>query len=282
MPAILSRLTLVFMVSLLLIVPALRPAAADDLSDAYFLPELFEIMAEEGRRSALADGATPLQGQAFDEFERDIERIYRPEAMRLQFMHNLNAELESAPEVIADALDFASTDLGQRVLRLEISARAALLDDEVDDIARMALQEARSTRAEAAKAGRLAMVRERIEVNDLIDLNVSLGLNTSYAYYRGMMAENAVNDLSAEQLLYLVWAQEPAIRIEIEDWSESYFLLAYQPLSDTELREYIDYVASPLAQSFNRAMFRAFDATFNEISQTVGRALGRRLNAEEL
>ncbi len=282
MPAVLPRLALVFMACLLLVAPALRPAAADNLSDAYLLPELFEIMAEEGRNSALADGATPLQGQAFAEFERAIDRIYRPDEMRAQFVDNLRAELEDAPEVIADALEFAATELGQRVLRLEISARAALLDDEVDEVARAALEDARGRNADAAKAARLDMVRERIEVNDLIELNVSLGLNTSYAYYRGMMAENAVNDLNAEQLLYLVWAQEPAIRIEIEDWSESYFLLAYQPLSDAELQAYIDYVATPLAQRFNRAMFRAFDTTFGEISEAVGRALGQRLNGEEL
>jgi hypothetical protein len=97
-----------------------------------------------------------------------------------------------------------------------------------------------------------------------------------------MMAEDAASDLSADQVLYLVWAQEPSIRLDVEDWSESYFLLAYAPLTEEELQTYIDYVSTPLGQAFNRALFQAFDTVFSDISKSVGRALGRRLNAEEL
>jgi uncharacterized protein YukE len=257
-------------------------AAADDLARAYLLPELFEIMAEEGLQSVMADGVTTLEGSALAQFQNDVAQIYRAEQMEADFTAHLSAELEGQPDVVQDALDFANTDLGRKVLRLEVSARKALLDPEVDDIARMALIQARDARPDSDRARRLDLVRARIEANDLIELNVSLGLNTSYAYYAGMMAEDAANELSAEQVLYLVWAQETSIRMEVEDWSESYFLLAYAPLSEEELQTYIDYVSTPLGQAFNRALFQAFDTVFSDISKSVGRALGRRLNAEEL
>lgn len=259
-----------------------RPAQAEDLSRALLLPELFGIMAIEGRSSVLADGSTPLQGRALEQFAQDVERIYQPERMLAEFLRVLDAELADAPEVRADALEFAASDLGRRILRLELAAREALLDDDVDMLARMALDDARAGMAGEDGFQRLKQVRARVDANELVELNVSLGLNTSFAYYRGMLAENAVHGMSSDMLLQLVWAQEPEIRADIEDWIESYFLMTYQPLSAPDMQDFVEYVGTPLAQEFNRAMFRAFDKVFSEISFQVGRALGRRLNVEEL
>ncbi len=282
MPSSLFQTARLVLSSLVILLSLARFAAAEDLSRAYLLPELFEIMAAEGRNSVLTEGAVPLEGRALADFERDVSRIYDQQTMHDAFLASLMAEVAATPEVLQDALEFAGTDLGKRVLRLEISARDALLDDEVDEIARLALYDAREARTDTAASDRLAMIRERVDVNDLVELNVSLGLNTSYAYYQGMMSENAVNGLDSEQLLFLVWAQEPEIRADIEDWIESYFMMAYKPLSDDELEAYIEYASTPLAQAFNRAMFRAFETLFNKISLDVGRALGRRLNVEDI
>lgn len=259
-----------------------RPAQANDLARALLMPELFEIMADEGRKSVLADGATPLQGRALEQFTSDVERIYQSERMLAEFVTALEAELAATPEARADALDFAASDLGRRVLQLEVAARQALLDDDVDMLARMALEDARAGLSGEDGFQRLEQVRARIDANELVELNVSLGLNTSFAYYRGMLAENAVYGMSSEMLLQLVWAQEPEIRADIEDWIESYFLMTYQPLDAADMQDFVVYVGTPLAQEFNRAMFRAFDTVFSEISYQVGRALGRRLNVEEL
>ena len=278
----LSQFLILPVLALCVAVLAPRPAVASDLSDAFLLPELFDIMAEEGRASMLADGATPLQGSALRAFQDDVAAIYTADRMLAAFLTEMEKELSSRPDVRADALDFAATDAGKQILQLEIAARQALLEDEIDEMARMTLLEAREAARDSAMAARLDLVRQRIDANDLIELNVSLGLNTSFAYYRGMMAENAVQGLSADMLLQLVWAQEPAIRADIEDWIESYFLMAYQPLSTDEMEAFVAYVATPLAQDFNRAMFRAFDTVFSEISLQVGHALGRRLSIEEL
>ena len=278
----LSQFLILPVLALCLAVLAPRPAVASDLSEAFLLPELFDIMAEEGRASVLADGATPLQGSALRAFQDDVAAIYTADRMLAAFLTEMEKELSSRPDVRADALDFAATDAGKQILQLEIAAREALLQDEIDEMARMTLLEARQGNRDTAKVARLDLVRQRIAANDLIELNVSLGLNTSFAYYRGMMAENAVQGLSSEMLLQLVWAQEPAIRADIEDWIESYFLMAYQPLAEDQMQDYVAYVSTPLAQEFNRAMFRAFDTVFSEISLQVGRALGRRLNIEEL
>lgn len=257
----------------------IRAEGLEALSDAFLLPELFEIMAEEGRQSVLADEA---QAGASGSMIARIEAIYEPERMRRAFEAALAAELGARPDLIADALDFARTDLGARVMRLEISARAALLEDEIDLVAREVLFKVREGTAPRAQMERFAKVQERIAANDLVELNVSLGLNTSYAYYRGLLAEDAAAGLSADMLLELVWAQEPDIRADIEDWIESYFLLAYRPLPPEEMEALLDYVRTPLAIEFNRALFRAFDTVFSEISYQVGVATGQEMWIEDL
>ena len=125
-------------------------------------------------------------------------------------------------------------------------------------------------------------MRDRIAVNDLIELNVSLGLNTSLAYYTGMVDAGWRAGMGGADLLTLVWAQEQAIRDDVTDWAESYFLLAYQPLNAEEMQAYIDHAASPDGDAFNRAMFRAFDAVFGDISHRLGAAMAAQMQQDTL
>ncbi|MCC5958439.1 MAG: hypothetical protein JJU08_03775 [Rhodobacteraceae bacterium] len=276
------RACIIVLVCATALLPFLRTAHANDLSEAFLLPELFEVMAAEGRTAIGEEGAAPLSSRELDIWRTELAGIYDTDQMLAAFVDALEQALEPMPDVRDDAIRFATTELGQRIMRLEVSARAALLDDEVDEMARLALLDARASLQDTDGAHRLAMIRDRIAVNDLIELNVSLGMNTSYAYYRGMLAEGASAGYSAEDLLNLVQAMQPDIRRDVVDWIESYFLMAYQPLSDAELQDYIDYSASPQGVAFNRAMFQAFDAVFVGLSGRVGRALGRILGSDTL
>lgn len=257
-----------------------RTAHATELADAYLLPELFDIMAQEGRQASRTDPDLPQDPAAQAQWSRTIARIYDAARMEAEFTEALEDRL--APEVREKALDFAQSDLGRRILQLEVSARLALLADEVDSAAQDTLLRARRAPQDSDQAIRLALVRDRIAANDLIELNVSLGLNTSLAYYRGMAEEGWMAGMAGADLLALVWAQEEAIRNDIVTWAESYFLMAYQPLSPEEMAEYIDHARSPEGDAFNRAMFRAFDDVFVDISRQVGAALARQLQQDTL
>jgi hypothetical protein len=281
MVRVLGRLLSVLLLGLLVTAPH-RATASDDLAQAYMLPELFQIMADEGIASLREEGAGLLSDFELSEWIAYLPRLYDAQAMQANFIAELEARLASQPDIRASALDFARSELGQRVLMLEITARQALLSDEIDTMAREYLSDARAQTARPAIAARLSQVRDRIAANDLVELNVSLGLNTSYAYYMGMLEEDATGGMGESVLLQMVWGQESAIRSDVTDWIESYFLLAYQPLSDSDLQQLIDYSASAEGDAFNRAMFMAFDKVFVQISRDVGRALGRRLNAEPL
>lgn len=277
-----GRTLVQLMLLLLVLIAPARGAVAQSVADLYLFDDLFPIMSTEGITSSTAEGVTPLDPSEMGLWRATVERIYDAERMQAAFSSVLDTELQARPDVWAHAIDFAETDLGMQVLRLEISARQALLDDAVDEFARAALAEAREARAGSPLAERLALVRERIAVNNLVELNVSLGLNTTFAYYLGMLEEAAMPGMTEQEIAPLVWAQEADIRADVEDWIESYFLLAYQPLSDEELQSYIAHCASAEGDAFNKMMFTAFEQVFVDISRQVGAALGRALQAQPL
>jgi hypothetical protein len=255
-------------------------ARANTLAETYLLPELFDIMAEEGRKASVTALDAPQDMSAQAQWARTIARIYDADRMEADFTRALENAL--APNVRNAALEFAESDLGQRIMQLEVTARRALLSDEIDEAARQALMQARDAAPDSPQAQLLARVRQRIAVNDLVELNVSLGLNTSLAYYSGMAEEGWMAGMAGSDLLALVWAQEDAIREDIVTWAEAYFLMAYQPLSDAEMTAYIAHASSPEGDAFNRAMFRAFDAVFVDISRRVGAALARQMQQDTL
>jgi len=280
-----SRLNIqlrILLLSLLLAFGSTRSAVSADLADLYFFEELFPIMAAEGIASSGDENATPLDRSELGQWRSDLARIYDASRMQQSFTDVLNSALAGRDDIIRDATEFGQSSLGERVLKLEVSARAALLDDAIDDMARQALLDARAAPAQSELGQRLALVRERVAVNDLVELNVSLGLNTSYAYYTGMLSETELPGLGPQDVLSLVWEQENDIRTDVTDWIESYFLMAYQPLSTEDMRAYIDWSGSAYGDAFNRAMFRAFDAVFVDISSQVGTALGRALSGQSL
>lgn len=276
------HLAKIALVVLLVALMPVRFAQAQSIPELYLFDDLFPIMASEGINSAGSEEATPLDPTELARWRAELARIYDADRMQAGFVAVIDEGLAGRDDIAQDAIDFAMSELGTRVLRLEISAREALLDDAVDEMARFALSEARAADPDTTLAKRLALVRERIAVNDLIELNVSLGMNTSFAYYAGMLSEADVPGMTMQDVLALVWAQEEDIRADVEDWIESYFLMAYQPLSDAELQQYILHSGSDLGDAFNRVMFRAFDSVFVDISKQVGAALGRAMSAQSL
>ena len=79
-----------------------------------------------------------------------------------------------------------------------------------------------------------------------------------------------------------VWAQEDEIRESTEDWINAFVALAYQPLGDSALKDYISFSESDAGQSFNNALFRAFDDMFATTSRKTGEALARFLTSEDI
>lgn len=276
-PAFLTRAALaVFMLLTLPALPALADDRMDRLFDALQVDDVMQVMAEEGDAYAavIASDLFPEGGGA--QWERDVARIYDVARMRALMENGFGAGLSDA--TYDRVLQFYESDLGRRVTELELSARRALLDKEVE----AAAIEAYEAMVQAENPV-LDPLRRYVEANDLVDENVVGGLNSNVAFYRGLVDGGAFPfEMTDEQILADVWGQEAEIREETIEWIYSYLAMAYHPLSEDEMRAYIELSVSKEGQAFNAALFAAFDVMFNDISYQLGRAAGQIMSGQDI
>lgn len=256
------------------------PPRLAELAGALLLPDLFEVLHQEGLAAAQVLQQDMLAGRGGAEWEAQIAAIYDPERFEAEFMAGLERDLTRHPDVVAAALAYALSEPGRQVFGLEVSARAAMLDEGMQEAAREAYGQ---MRAGGEAEARLDLLAQRIAVNDLIEANVAAALNANLAFLFRFSAAGLPGIPESEaEILRDVMAQEPEIRAETELWLMSYLALAYQPLSDAELAEYIAFCASPVGQVLHNALFAAFDAPFERIAAELGAAAGRVLAGRDL
>jgi hypothetical protein len=250
--------------------------ATTPLVTALMLPELIEIMRDEG-----LEHADELAQEMFPDASRTrwldmVERIY--DAARMQDIVVQQFDLAMRGVDTAPLEAFYGTDHGKRIVALELSVRRALLDEAVVDLSRQTWEYARDTNDPAqATLGRF------IEANDLIEINVMGALNANYAFYLGLSSGGAFDAaMTEDQMLREVWSQEEAIRTETTQWVYSYLTLAFQPLSVVDLEAYIALSKSTQGRALNGGLFAAFDALFVTLSGDLGRAAAQFMGGEDI
>jgi len=249
-----------------------------DLSDLLQIGEVIEVMRLEG-----LDYGRQMEGELFPglggaDWRRVVALIYDSETMRRRFDATLTAELAAETDTVAATMEFFASDRGRRILRLEVEARRSLLDSAVEDAARLRVDE-----MEAKGDARLDLLRRFAEANDLIESNVLGALNANLAFFQGMAEVGGLSeDLTEEQMLRDVWAQEDDIRQETEDWLYPYLALSYGPLEEGDLEAYLAFSQTPAGQRLNVALFAAFDAVFTSISRDLGRAAARQMIGKDI
>jgi hypothetical protein len=179
---------------------------------------------------------------------------------------------------MAAIAEFFASDLGTRVLGLEIEARRAFLDEAAEDAARVA-----ADRRLSGREPRADQIERFIEVGDLLEMNVAGALSGNLAFMSGMN-ETGINGvkLPQDEVMEQVWGQEAQLRIDTESWLHAYLGLAYAPLTDAELDAYIAFWETPAGQRLNVALFTAFDATFRGVSEGLGRAAGQAMLGSDI
>jgi hypothetical protein len=255
---------------------AATDAEIERLWQAMQMDTVLEVMRDEGIDYGHDLDRDMLGGSGGPGFAAAVDAIYQTEPMRARARADFAAEL--ADDDVAPMVAFFETELGARIIELEISARQALLDPDVETASLEAV-----AALEADAAPRFGQLQEFTEVNDLVESNLMGALNASYAFYLGLNDTNAVADRVGEQdILTDVWSQEEAIRTDTQDWVNSFIGLAYQPLSDAEFDAYIDFSATPEGRQLNRAIFTAYDGLFVDVSRRLGRTVGTYLQGEAL
>lgn len=248
------------------------------LSDLLQIGEVIEVMRLEGLDYGRQMEAELFPGMGGADWRRIVALIYDTQTMRRRFDARLAEELAGEPAAVAATTAFFDTDLGQRILQLEVEARRSLLDSAVEDAARLRVED-----MEAKGDARLEMLRGFAEANDLIESNVLGALNANLAFFQGMAEVGGLaEELTEDQMLRDVWAQEEEIRAETESWLYPYLALSYGPLEDAELAEYMAFSQTPAGQKLNVALFAAFDAVFTAISRDLGRAAARQMMGKDI
>jgi hypothetical protein len=248
------------------------------VADALRIDEVMGVMQAEGLDYGAQLEAELFPGGGGARWQAAVARIYDAAAMERRFSQVFGAEIGDEPEAMAAIVDFFGDARGQRIVTLEIEARRALLDEAVEDAAKVAFQD-----MEAERDPRIGLLQRFAEANDLIEQNVAGALNSNLAFYRGLSEGGAFGEAMAEpDILADVWSQEADIRAETEDWLFPYLALAYQPLPDEDVEAYIAFSETGAGEALNAALFAAFDAIFTDISEELGRSAAQLLSGQDI
>lgn len=251
-------------------------ADAQALWDALEMPAFIDVMRAEGLAYGDQLGRDMFGGTGPAAWSQTIDGIYDTDRMerdtRLVFADHI-AEAD-----IATMLAFFESDLGRTIIGLELAAREARLDPDLEQASIEA-----ATLAAADRLPRIAQISDLITAGDMIDSNVTSAMNFSYAFYLGLADGGALGGtLTEDQILSDVYGQEPAIRIETQEWLFSYLYLAYQPLSDEDLAAYIVFSETDAAGDLNAAIIAAFEPTYTAISRQLGLSAAQMMVVQDL
>lgn len=246
------------------------------LFDALELPGIIAVMQREGLDYADQIATDLIPGDPSASWNATIAGIYDIERMEQMALSGMIETLDGA--AIEAMLAFYDADPGRTIPQLEVSAREAMLMTEIEDAAKEI-----AAGAIAEETDRYLLVRDFVEANDLIELNVMGALNANYAFFSGLQAGGALPPgMTDDQILADVWSQEPDIRTNTTEWVYAFLMLAYQPLSAAELETFTAFSQTPAGQQMNRALFEAFDRMFLDISRALGEAAADELTTQEL
>lgn len=251
-------------------------AEVDRLIDALDLSAIVDIMAEEGQGHGQDLQRDLLGGVPSARWADMVDRLHDPDRMMATVRERMVGGL--APVDAAPLIDFFESDLGSRIISLEVEARRALMDA---DIEASAIEKADGMRADGDP--RMDVLETYVEANDLVENNVVGALNSNYAFLRGLGAGGAMDgSLTEDEILADIWSQEPEIREDTIEWVYSFLALAYRPLSDAEIAAYTELSLTPEGQALNRALFDAFDAMYGRISEGLGRGAAQVLAGQDI
>jgi hypothetical protein len=246
------------------------------LFEAMDLPQMVTIMRDEGLEYGAQIAEDLFPDRTSVDWPDTVAQIYDYDTMRNGLEIRFGAALGDTD--IDSLIAFFEGDTGQTVVELEIAARLALLDDDLEAASKEA-----AAIAIADETPRFTLVEQFVDANDLVETNVVGAMNANYAFYLGLLDGGAFGqDLSEEQILTDVWSQEAEIRKNTYEWVYSYLLLAYQPLSDDELEAYIAFSKSDEGRALNTALFAAFDEMFEGISRALGLASSEFMAGQDL
>ncbi|MHA6261826.1 DUF2059 domain-containing protein [Arenibacterium sp. CAU 1754] len=253
---------------------AMAQAPAQRLGQVLLLDEVAATLRIEGLTYGDELDRDILGGSGGSYFRTRVSQIYDPSVISGAVIKAISDGMTAAE--IDQTIRFFETDAGQRILQLELSARRAMADPAVDDMA----QEAFEAAVKDADA-RLEPIRRFVELNDLVEYNVAGALASNYQFLKGLV-DGGGDRMGDGDILDEVWSQEDDIRASTRDWVNRFLFLAYGPLSASEMEAYLGYCETPAGLSLNAALFAGFDEAYRDIYYDMGRAVAQAMQSSDL
>ncbi len=269
-----------FLAAMLALILVVQPGFAqksptiDDLLEALRLEETIAVMQEEGAAYGEDLAIQLIPDVNRNSWSRTIGQIYEADRMRALVAAGVGAEI--APDDITSILEYLSRDDVREIISLEISARRAFLDPDLEG-------QAKALFAEMSEQGThlLQQVDTMIRDSDLVEANVAGALNADLMFYRGLVDGGAFR-MSEAEILAQARGNEAAVRASSREWLEAFLMTAYQPLEREVLEDYVAFWRSPDGRLLTRALFAGFDQMYEDISYLLGRAVAREMTSEDL
>lgn len=254
--------------------PVAQAAEVDDLLEALGVPQIVEIMRAEGLEYGDTLATDMVPGGSTDGWRATVDRIY-DEARMLETVRGVFTQ-EFGSTDLEPLMAFFASETGQQVVSLELSARTAMREQEIEDAARAAFRDLEGTDSET-----LATISEFVDTNDLIEANLVGALNANYMFYLGLVDGGALQ-MSEQDILTEVWSSEEETRSDTREWVYAFLLMAYRPLADGVVEDYTALSQTDPGRALNRALFAGFNEMYDDISYALGMAVARQMQVQEL
>jgi hypothetical protein len=241
--------------------------------DRLGIADMVEVMRIEGIDYANTLNDEMLDGQGGPLWNNQISGIYDSGRMT----ETVRTALERLSDEHLRATNiFYGSEVGRKVIALELAARRAVTDKDLETIAREAY-------ADAVAAGRpeVAQLQRLEQSGDMIERNVTGALTANYRFYLGMVHGDAFA-MTEDEIVAEAWAQEDEIRTDTSAWLMGYLMLSYQPLEATDFEAYLVFTETPAGRALNAAIFDGFNTMYADISYALGRAVALNMIGDEL
>lgn len=255
-------------------ITALADARLTVLTDVLKLREATQILSFEGQAYAEELNQDMLGGEGGPGWQQQVSAIYDPERMAEAVRRALGRALDGTQREAV--IEFYGSELGQRIVTLENSARQAMVEEDVEAAARASYAALQGT-----EDARLAQVEAYIASGDMISRNVTSAMNANLFFMRGL-SDGAALEMTEEEMLEDVQGDMEETEEDTSAWLHAFLLLAYHPLSDREMEIYLNFARTDAGSALNAALFEGFGEAYEDISYALGRALALNMTAEEL
>ena len=160
--------------------------------------------------------------------------------------------------------------------KLETTGRVAISNDAVEDMAISIAQDALQAKDERAE-----LLQSATQEKGTTEYNLSGAFAARFAFFSGLSEADELG-ISQDQIMALIAADEDSLRAEIDQWVLGFVFMAYRPLSDAQLADYLAFQMSATGTALNQALFESFNAVSVHNAGQLGKLLATALQARDL